>query len=141
MSKIELYCDGASRGNPGPAAVGVHFLDHSSNPPDEKTVSRALGVKTNNEAEYTALLDGLRLALDHTNGNPAEVKLEIFMDSELVVKQIKGEYRVKNEKLKPLFIEAKSLLDQIPAWSIRHIPREKNKEADRQANMALDLGK
>lgn len=127
-----LYCDGASRGNPGPAAIGAVLYRKNETEPLTR-VSRTIGRATNNIAEYTALREGLTAALAHHPGH-----LEIRLDSELIVKQIRGEYRVKNANLRPLYEAVRTLLQKFPAWRIRHIPREKNGEADRLANLALD---
>ncbi len=132
---LQLYSDGASRGNPGPAAIGFLLQKEGEQEPLLRQ-SKFLGQKTNNEAEYLALLGGLEEAA--ALKNESSFRLEIRMDSELVVKQIKGEYRVKNENLKPLHRKALQLLDSFPDWSIRHIPREENSEADRLANEAFE---
>ncbi len=134
---LVLYCDGASRGNPGPASIGAILYkkadDGTESPEAVAEVSRAIGKATNNHAEYTSLIEGLKQAAGmNTDG------IDVRMDSELVVKQIRGEYRVKNAGLKPLFEEAKRLLNGFPEWSIAHIRRDRNSEADRLANEALD---
>ncbi len=96
-------------------------------------VSEAIGDATNNVAEYKSLVSGLAAALDQK-----VTEIEVFMDSELVVKQIRGEYRVKNAGLKPIWEEARALAEQIPSFSIAHVRRERNKEADALVNRALD---
>jgi ribonuclease HI len=128
-----LYTDGASRGNPGPAGAGVILLDEQGRPILE--LNRFLGKATNNEAEYQALITGLEAAerLDLT-------RLHIFLDSELVVKQLHGEYRVRNPRLQPLFDEVASRLRRLSSYAIMHIPREQNEKADRLANEAVDRG-
>lgn len=131
MKKAYLFADGAARGNPGPAGAGVVLAGD-----DGKVVfegSRFLGETTNNQAEYSALGNGLVKALELGYS-----RIDISLDSELVVRQIKGEYKVKNEGLKPHFEKVKQLLDKFASFSIRHIPREKNKAADRLANRAID---
>jgi len=132
-SDFVLYCDGASRGNPGPSSIGAIAYAKDVEAP-VLTVSRVIGTATNNQAEYRALIEGLRSlqALGATS-------VEVLMDSELVVRQITGQYRVKHEGLKPLHREALELLKAMD-WKIRHVRREENKEADRLANEALDLG-
>ena len=135
----EMYCDGASRGNPGLASLGVIVYEESGNPIIKH--GNFLGVMTNNEAEYNALMKGLILSLDHfkkMNPNQTGLALNIYMDSELVVKQVKGEYKVKNERLKRLHAEIKNILTGFTKYTIQHVPREKNKEADSLANRALD---
>jgi len=126
-----IYIDGGSRGNPGPAAAGVVITT-----PDDVVVHEAgyfLGRMTNNVAEYTGLLRGLVLAVEQK-----AQQVRIYSDSQLMVRQITGEYRVKSDDLKPLFEQAQELLLQLPAWEIQHIPREQNKRADELVNLALD---
>ena len=127
---LVINTDGASRGNPGPAAAGVTIKDDKGQM--IRGISRYLGRLTCNQAEYQALIIGLEEA--KRIGAP-EVRL--LADSELLVKQIKGEYRVKNEGLAALFAVAVKLLGGL-RWSVRYIPRAQNKEADRLANEALD---
>ena len=126
-----LFADGAARGNPGPAAFGFVLDDPSGKP--REAVGRALGVATNNVAEYQALIAGLRCALDL--GVDA---IDVRMDSELVVRQMTGVYRVKNAGLKPLFEEAQRLSRQFRAFGIAHVRRDLNARADAEANKALD---
>ena len=123
--------DGAARGNPGPAAVGVVIEDVEGRTIYE--ASRALGVRTNNEAEYMALI----VALEYLKEARAE-EAEFRLDSELVVKQLKGEYRVKEPRLILLHARATMLLNAVRKHSIRHVRREKNARADALANEALD---
>jgi ribonuclease HI len=127
----KLYTDGASRGNPGLAGAGAVLLDDQEEMVDHHY--QYLGEMTNNMAEYQALIQGLEMVLGH----PVKV-LEIFLDSELIVKQIKGEYRVKDATLKGYFQEVQSLLQKLEGYTISHIPRGLNKEADRLANLAID---
>ena len=126
-----LFADGAARGNPGPAAAGFVLDD----PAGKERVARgiALGVATNNVAEYKALVAGLAAALDL-----GVSELAVRMDSELVVRQMKGVYRVKNEGLKPLFQEARALSLRFRSFAIEHVRRELNSRADAAANRALD---
>ncbi len=129
--QLVLFTDGAARGNPGPAGIGIVIQT-----PDGKTLkthSRFLGNTTNNIAEYRGLIAGLTLA-----GEFKPELLTIKMDSELVVKQILGQYRVKNEALKKLHQQAQAKLEQFEHWSIQHVRRERNREADRLANQAID---
>ncbi|OGQ35679.1 MAG: hypothetical protein A3F16_00610 [Deltaproteobacteria bacterium RIFCSPHIGHO2_12_FULL_43_9] len=134
MTQIEelvIYSDGASRGNPGEGGAGVVFED--GNGKEITTIQRYLGLVTNNVAEYQALLIGLEAAQEfHAK------KIRIFLDSELVVKQLNGEYKVKNSNLKPLFDLIRSALSRFEAFEISHIPREKNNRADALANAAID---
>jgi ribonuclease HI len=126
-----VYVDGASRGNPGQAGAGVVIKDVKGNV--IKMVKRRLGVTTNNIAEYRALIMGLREAK-----RLGLSRIKVFADSELVVKQVKGDYRVKNEGLRPLYSEAMHLVEGLDGFEIRHITRDKNAEADRLANLAMD---
>lgn len=125
-----LYSDGASRGNPGDAGAGALL---TSSKGDEYSLSVYLGQKTNNQAEYEALIIGL----EKLKGLKAK-DLEIRADSELLVKQLNGEYKVKNPDLLQLFFRVKELLGLFEKVSIKHIPREKNKRADKLANEAID---
>ena len=126
-----LYTDGASRGNPGEGGAGVVLTDLEDNIVAEEKLY--LGQCTNNQAEYRALILGLEEA---TFMKPSE--LIIRADSELLVRQIQGLYRVKNEGLQPLYNQAMKLLKGFRSLKIEHIPREKNKKADKLANRAID---
>ena len=131
--KLILYADGASRGNTGLGGAGAVLKDEAGKTVEEITYFVGQWV-TNNVAEYTALLVGLEKALEL-----AASEITIFMDSELVVRQIKGEYQVKNEKLLEIFVQVQKLLKKFSSYKIQHIPREKNKEADRLSNQAINL--
>jgi dinuclear metal center YbgI/SA1388 family protein len=131
--RVRLRVDGGSRGNPGPSAIGVVMEDVSGQV--LQTLGRAIGRATNNVAEYRALIEGLKMA---RAAGAAEV--EVLADSELLVKQMRGEYRVKNEGLKPLHAEATALVRGFVKFSIRHVPREENAMPDRLLNEALDGG-
>ena len=130
--KIIVHIDGGSRGNPGPAAAG--FV--AATPAGKIIEAKAfyLGRATNNVAEYTALIKALE-AIKQTGAE----QLKVFSDSELLVRQINGQYKVKSEQIRPLFQQAVELLGHFKSWNVRHITREKNKEADRLVNQALDL--
>lgn len=132
---IIINCDGASRGNPGPAAAGA-ILRESNSGNVLAEISEFLGTRTNNEAEYTSLIMGLNRVIELAGSQGFKPFVEVRMDSELVVKQILGTYKVKKETLKPLHANARELLDQIGDWKIKHVPRSDNAEADRLANMA-----
>lgn len=128
---LHLHIDGGSRGNPGDAGFGVHVTA-----PDGTEVAALygyIGRATNNVAEYQALLHGLRYALEH-----GVRRLLVFSDSELVVRQIAGAYRVKHPAMIPLHREALALMRQFADVRITHVRREQNTEADRLANRALD---
>jgi ribonuclease HI len=127
-----IYADGGSRGNPGPAGIGVVLIKDGQTVAE---ISKFLGVTTNNVAEYTALVLGLEKAIEMGAQN-----VEVRMDSELVVRQMKHEYRVKHEGLKPLFLKAETLSKKFATFKIVHVRREMNEHADRLANIAMDAG-
>ena len=124
-----IHIDGACRGNPGEAGFGIHIQDHSQT----TELYGYLGQATNNVAEYQALLHALRYALA-SNAR----RVEVCSDSELVVRQIEGRYRVKHPGLAPLHREALDLLARFERARVRHVAREENRDADRLANRALD---
>ena len=126
-----VHTDGAARGNPGPAAVGVVIQDESGRVLYE--TSRSLGIRTNNEAEYLAFLT----ALEYLRESRPE-GVEFNLDSELVVRQLNGQYKVKEPRLQALHGQAMMLLNLFPRHSIRHVRRAQNKRADELANEALD---
>lgn len=130
-SRHRLYTDGGSRGNPGPAGIGAVLLSSSGDVVDE--LADFIGAATNNVAEYQALLAGLELALDR------DVEcLDVFLDSELVVRQVNGQYRVKDATLKALHAQATHLLHQFHEIDVQHVPREQNAAADALVNQAID---
>ena len=124
--------DGASKGNPGEAGIGVAVFDNDLNVVRESC--EYIGMATNNVAEYKALILGAKLAVKYNAKNTL-----FKSDSELLVKQIMGEYRVKNTQLKSLYSEVQSLLGKLPEWEIKHVPREENKEADLLANKGVEM--
>ncbi|HUL75754.1 MAG TPA: ribonuclease HI family protein [Vicinamibacteria bacterium] len=128
---LRLHVDGASRGNPGEAGFGVHVTDAEGG--EVAALYGYLGQATNNVAEYQALLHGLRFALAR-----GASRVEVYSDSELLVRQIEGRYRVKSPGLQPLHREARSLLARFEGARIAHVPRERNREADALANRAVD---
>ncbi len=131
MSRYTLYCDGASRGNPGPSSIGFVLYD-----PDGVAIVElggVIGETTNNVAEYRALIAGLETALDR-----GVQRIGVRLDSMLLVKQVTGEYRVKASHLKPLQRQAVKLLTRFEEASIEHVRRERNTVADALANEALD---
>ncbi len=129
--KLQMHIDGGSRGNPGPSAGGVVLADERGAPVLE--AGYFFGVHTNNEAEYTALLRGLDAAVAR-----GVTELTIYSDSELLVRQINGDYRVKSQHLAPLFNSARAKLDSVSRWKIQHVMREQNQRADELANLAMD---
>jgi ribonuclease HI len=126
-----LACDGASRGNPGPAAVGFVLTDSHGN--EVLARGATIGAATNNVAEYSALLRGLEAALAL-----GVRRLRVRMDSELVVRQMQGRYRVRHPRLQPLFGAVQQLRARFEALHIEHVPRAANARADGLANQALD---
>jgi len=128
---FKIYTDGASRGNPGPAAAGGVIYSQTDEIIAE--ISKPLGIQTNNVAEYLALKLTLERALELGINN-----VEIFMDSKLVVEQIQGRWKIKNERLREINDEIKLILTQFQIISFKHIPRNLNKMADQLANMALN---
>lgn len=131
---LEVYTDGASRGNPGPAAIGVVF--NQKDGPALCVHGEAIGTTTNNVAEYRAVLAALQLC---RRWNASRVHL--FVDSELVARQLTGVYRVKSPDLQPLFQQVQHLARQLREFQVRHVPRERNAHADHVANLALDGAK
>ena len=129
--KLVVSVDGGSRGNPGPAAIGVVVRTEDGDVISE--AAETIGLATNNAAEYRALIRGIELAAQ--NG---ATEVELFGDSELVVKQVRGEYKVKDAGLKPLHAAARAALSAFSGWSFNHVRREQNAEADALVNQALD---
>jgi ribonuclease HI len=129
--KVVLHVDGGARGNPGPAAIGVVVSDPDGEVLDE--VAEAIGVATNNVAEYRALLRGIERARAL-----GATEVEIVNDSELVAKQLTGAYKVKHPAMKPLYAEAIAALRGFGAWRVRSVPRAENARADELVNQALD---
>ncbi len=136
---LVIRTDGAARGNPGPASLGAALIDGSRRdaldpaaPPDA-TISEALGHQTNNVAEWT----GVVRALDLARRLGAE-RVDLYLDSKLIVEQLHGRWRVKDAKLQPLWAEAKAQLGGFSRWTATHVPRTQNGTADRLANEALD---
>ncbi|HMH15702.1 MAG TPA: ribonuclease HI family protein [Edaphobacter sp.] len=130
---INAHCDGGARGNPGPAGYGALIQDDQGMVLAE--LSEFLGIRTNNYAEYSGLLGCLQYALDHGHR-----RLRVVSDSELMVKQIQGKYKVNSPDLKPLWQEARNRIAKLEAFEISHALRHKNKDADRLANEAMDRG-
>jgi ribonuclease HI len=129
--KLVVHVDGGARGNPGPAAVGVVVSTPDGEVLDE--IGEVIGVATNNVAEYRGLLLGLERARAL-----GATEVEVVNDSELVARQVQGDYRVKHAGLKPLHQQALTALRAFDRWSIRSVPRERNARADALVNAALD---
>ncbi len=132
-SWVHAHCDGGSRGNPGPSGYGAVVTDGSGHTLAE--LSEFLGTRTNNYAEYSGLLAVLAWAL--ANGHP---RVKVVSDSELMVKQIQGKYKVNSVDLKPLWQQARDRIAKLEAFEITHALRHKNKDADALANQAMDRG-
>ncbi|MCK5577024.1 MAG: ribonuclease HI family protein [Dehalococcoidales bacterium] len=127
---VVINTDGVSRGNPGAAAIGAIIRDGKGRVLD--TLSWRIGHATNNQAEYRAIIAALEKALAL-----GVIRVELRSDSELVVRQIKGLYRVKEAELRPLYERVKELEKQLEAFTIKHVPRQQNREADKLANAAI----
>jgi ribonuclease HI len=131
VGKLTVNVDGGARGNPGPAAIGV--VVRNDDGAVVEAVGETIGRQTNNVAEYQALLRGIQLASAH-----GATEVELIGDSELVVRQIEGRYKVKNAAMKKLNAEAKAMLAKFDNWEIRHVKRAQNADADALVNEALD---
>ena len=130
VERVIIHADGASRGNPGPAAIGATVKDEQGRL--VARISQRIGRMTNNQAEYRAIIAALEAAI-----RLGVKQVAINLDSELVVRQIKGEYRVKNLALKSLYQQVKQLTSRLEGYTINYIPRQQNTEADNLANMAF----
>jgi ribonuclease HI len=128
---ITAYFDGGSRSNPGPAGYGVYIVDDQGNAMAE--LFEGLGIATNNVAEYRGLIAALQWAADHD-----VTEITVKGDSLLIIQQMRGNYKVKHEGLKPLYHQARMLVMQIGNVKFEHVPREKNTEADRLSNLGMD---
>lgn len=134
--ELLIYSDGGARGNPGPAAIGAVVMDPTTDPPGIlATVSERIGVATNNVAEYRALVAGLEAA----RAFPAR-RVRLRADSELLIRQLEGRYRVKQAHLRPLYERARELLAGYDDVVLEHVRREENVDADALVNAALDAG-
>lgn len=129
---LTAYTDGGARGNPGPAGYGVQIVDDDGAVVAE--LYQPLGHTTNNVAEYRGLIAALSWAVEHK-----AAPLRVRMDSELIVKQMRGIYKVKHPGLQPLHLEARTLVTQVGRVVFEHVRREQNREADRLSNLAMDL--
>lgn len=139
MKKIVVYTDGGARGNPGPSGIGIHISDAKGDV--LKEVSRFLGVGTNNMAEYRAVVVALETLLKMFKEETTSLGVELRLDSELVKKQLTGEYKVKDVNLKKEYEKIQALrVPHFPHITFVHVPRERNKDADRLANEAMDKG-
>lgn len=126
----EIYCDGASRSNPGEASVGISILKDSE---EIATIKKRIGIATNNVAEYLGLIEALKYCVENNI-----MKVDIYLDSLLVVQQVNLEYKVKSKKLQEYYNQALDLINKINNIKINHVRREFNKRADQLANQALD---
>jgi ribonuclease HI len=130
--RLLIYTDGAARGNPGPAGLGAIVRDAETGEVLAE-LARFLGVRTNNYAEWTAVEDAL-----HEARRLGATHVDLRMDSELVARQISGRYRVKHPDLKPIHASVMAMLGQLGSYTVGHVPRELNKDADRLSNVAID---
>ena len=126
----QVFCDGASRSNPGDASIGISILLDGK---EVHTISKKIGIATNNEAEYQALIDGLNYCVDNSIK-----EIQVFLDSNLVVEQVNKNFKVKAGNLKVLNSKVDDLIQEFNFIEINHVYREENKRADQLANMALD---
>ena len=126
----QIFCDGASRSNPGDASIGVSI---SLDGKEIHTISRKIGIATNNEAEYQALIDGLNYCIENSIK-----EIEVFLDSNLVVEQVNKNFKVKAGNLKALNSQVENMIKEFEYIEFKHVYREENKSADQLANMALD---
>ncbi|ABR49133.1 ribonuclease H [Alkaliphilus metalliredigens QYMF] len=126
-----IYTDGGSRGNPGEAGIGITIQDQEGN--EVRAISQYIGDQTNNVSEYKALSRALEIALDM-----GIKRVTCYLDSELVVKQVKGQYKVKNERMIPMYNMVMPLVKKFESFAIEHVRREQNKRADELANIAMD---
>lgn len=135
--RLVVYTDGGSRGNPGPSALGVHITDTSGH--IIKSYGETLGTKTNNEAEYMAVIAAMK-KIKALFGKEKAKKMHLDMraDSELLVRQLNHEYKIESENVQPLFIQIWNLMLDFGKVTFTHVPREKNRAADRMVNEALD---
>ena len=134
MDEVLIYCDGGSRGNPGPSAIGAVVLDPSTTPPAQlAVVSETIGVTTNNVAEYQALIAALEQAEPF-----GATRVVVRADSKLVIEQVRGKWKIKQPHLKPLVRRAQELLRGYDVVVLEHVPREENIVADALVNAALD---
>lgn len=135
MEKITIFTDGGARGNPGPAGIGAVIRGAGI----DKEFGGYIGKATNNEAEYQALIFALKKTKSLLGKQKAkQAELECFLDSELIVKQLNHEYKIENERMQKFFIEVWNLMLDYKSVSFGHVAREKNKEADKLVNEALD---
>ena len=130
--RLLIHTDGAARGNPGPAGLGA-VLREAGDGRVVAELARYLGIRTNNYAEWSAVVDALEEAL-----RLGATHVDLRLDSELVARQISGRYRVKHPELKPFHASAMALLARLQGYTVAHVPRELNRDADRLSNVAID---
>ncbi|GAC1412257.1 MAG: ribonuclease HI family protein [Candidatus Doudnabacteria bacterium] len=136
--RLVIFSDGGARGNPGPAGIGVviYLEDEEGNRKHFEDIKKYIGEHTNNFAEYTALISGLERASELGHAN-----VQCYLDSELVVKQLNGLYKIREQTLQPLALRALTLRNNFKSCSFNHVHREKNAEADKLVNAAIDEAK
>ena len=131
MTRATLHTDGGARGNPGPAGIGVVLTAEDGEVIGE--IAQGIGEATNNVAEYAALIAGLEMALDKGVSH-----VDIYLDSELVVSQLLGKWKIKKDTLRPLAVKARALMNRFESFTISHVRRELNADADKLANQGMD---
>ncbi len=137
IQKLNLFTDGGARGNPGPGAIGVYIRDENNR--QIAGFGKKIGISTNNTAEYKAVVEGLSWILENKEKLSREVKINFFLDSNLVCSQITGLFKIKNSQLRDLLFQVRQIESDIDIpINYSYIPREKNKEADKYVNLALD---
>lgn len=138
MTKVIIYTDGGSRGNPGPSALGVYITDESGN--ELASIGKRIGKATNNVAEYSAVMESFNWLLENRQSFPKDLRVEFYMDSQLAYSQLVGRYKVKNPVLRNILFEIRIKEKELGFDTYyMHVPREQNKKADALVNMALDF--
>ena len=138
MTKVIIYTDGGSRGNPGPSALGVYITDENGN--ELASIGKRIGKATNNVAEYSAVMESFNWLLENRQSFPKDLRVEFYMDSQLAYSQLVGRYKVKNPVLRNILFEIRIKEKELGFDTYyMHVPREQNKKADALVNMALDF--
>ncbi len=138
MTKVIIYTDGGSRGNPGPSALGVYITDENGN--ELASIGKRIGKATNNVAEYSAVMESFNWLLENRQSFPKDLRVEFYMDSQLAYSQLVGRYKVKNPVLRNMLFEIRIKEKELGFDTYyMHVPREQNKKADALVNMALDF--
>jgi ribonuclease HI len=138
VNKLIINTDGGARGNPGPAGIGAVIKNTAGEVQAE--ISKYIGKATNNQAEYQAVVAAIEKCVKLAGDQANQIELDFLLDSELVVKQLRGEYKVRNQDLQPWFVKVYNQTLKFKKVKFTHIPREQNNEADKLANLAMDKG-